>query len=366
MGFFALALSPFFSHAETFRPYGLTLDLEGQGAFGASSRLGFAPGAGAAFFADWRPVQLLSLGTGFTVNDYFASESFSTASWNLGGRLFPFPSDKRGEWYLQGTLGMNLETVTFDHEWPGGLHAMAGVGYRMAMNSGNALDLGIQYDFYSPIKTPMSAIGFKAGWTWLFGPDLIPESEDRTASMTPPASLTATPAPAVTIPVTVTPTGTPTAGATAFRAPTASSISTGSVTASQNPMANSTLSGTPLVAVAPVKHRVHHARKAPTPVPTPIETPTPVPDNFTTYTLSFGDKLDSIAIAFYGEGDLYPILVDANKATLGSPEGLKAGVVLRVPQGLTEADRAAARGKADSADYMLWEKSTAKSNSVLP
>jgi hypothetical protein len=72
MGFFALALSPFFSHAETFRPYGLTLDLEGQGAFGASSRLGFAPGAGAAFFADWRPVQLLSLGTGFTVNDYFA------------------------------------------------------------------------------------------------------------------------------------------------------------------------------------------------------------------------------------------------------------------------------------------------------
>ena len=327
-----LALLPAFAHAENFRPFGLTLDLEGQGAFGADSKLSFAPGAGAAFFADWRPVQLISLGTGFSFNDFSASESFTTASWNLGGRLFPFGSDKKGEWYLQGTLGMNLETATFDHEWPGSFHGTAGVGYRMAMGEGNALDLGAQYDLYSPLKVPMSAVGVKVGWTWLFGPQMVMENDAvKPAPASSAPKPVATPSPVVTLP------------------------------AAESPV---------ITLAPPKKHRLHRAPAQPTPSPTPIEPPTPTPapaaENSTTYTLVFGDNLDSIAIAFYGEGDLYPILVDANIMALRGPEGLKAGVVLKVPQGLTEEERAAARGKADLTNYLLWEKTTAKSTSASP
>ncbi len=305
--------------AQTFRPFGLSLDLNPQGAIGASGKLGFAPGVGGSLFADWRPVYLISLGTGFSYNTFSADSSFSTASWNLGGRLFPISFGKKAELYLQGTLGMNLMTATYEKEWPGSFHGTAGVGYRSYFNEGNALDLGVQYDLYSPLKSPMSAIGIKAGWTFLFGPDLQPAG----ASGQPETKPVAAPAPEPK--------------------PTPESV---------------TIQLTPVV-MAPRHHRPK-LKQVVEATPTPEFTATPTVLPYNTYTLSMGDKLGSIAIAFYGEADLYPLLVDANKKALVNPGGLKPGVVLRVPVDVSDLDKAGARGKANDDNYTIWE------NAVVP
>ena len=154
---------------ENDQQFSLTLDLTGLGVFSsASGGPGFAGGIGASAFGDWRPLPYLSLGTGLDFADYPGS-NWQTSSWNLGGRIFPLPADQRGEWYLQGTAGLDLLTASLQNRWPGNFHGTAGVGYRMFMGKGTALDLGVQYHFFSPIHTPLQAVGLKAGWTWFFG-----------------------------------------------------------------------------------------------------------------------------------------------------------------------------------------------------
>ena len=146
----------------------LSLDLLGDGAL-IPGGPAFSPGIGAALFGDWRPLPYLSFGTGFDFAFHGDEGSWTTASWDMGGRIFPLPATQSGEWYLQGTLGLNTVTDDLQHKWPQNFHGAAGPGYRFFVDSNNALDLGIQYDLFSPMATPIQAIGVKVGWTWLFG-----------------------------------------------------------------------------------------------------------------------------------------------------------------------------------------------------
>jgi len=61
-------------------------------------------------------------------------------------------------------------------------------------------------------------------------------------------------------------------------------------------------------------------------------------------------------VAFYGEENLFPLLVDANKDKVLSPGDLKPGVELLIPQGVSEAEKVSARLKADSPEYDAWKK----------
>jgi hypothetical protein len=179
-----------------------TASLDGllSGAFSsAPGGPGFSGGLGAAAFGDWRPVPFLSLGTGLDFTEH-PGGAWQTSSWSLGGRLFPLPMEKNGEWYLQGTAGLNLITDGLDKRWPGNFHGTAGPGYRLFMGKGTALDLGVQYDFFSPVHSPLQALGLKAGWTWLFGkvptppPTVSPLPSGPAAALSAPA--TAQPGPA--------------------------------------------------------------------------------------------------------------------------------------------------------------------------
>lgn len=145
-----------------------SLDLLGLGAFAPKGGPSLAGGLGAAAFGDWRPVPFLSLGTGLDFAGY-PGGNWATSSWSLGGRLFPLPMEKNGEWYLQATAGLNLATQTLKAEWPGNFHGTFGAGYRLFQGPSNALDFGLQYDFFSPVHLPLQALGLKVGWTWLFG-----------------------------------------------------------------------------------------------------------------------------------------------------------------------------------------------------
>jgi hypothetical protein len=279
----------------------------GDGAF-ARGEPSLLPGYGAVLFGDWRPLPYISLGTGFSFALHPDDGSWQTASWDLGGRIFPLGTSREGEWYLQGTLGLELANYTLQKKWPGIFHGTAGPGYRVFVNPGNALDLGAQYELFSPLHAPLQAVGVKAGWTFLFGtnpgqPPAAPVSEEAVS----------TPTPAVT-PV-----------------PTA-------------------------VPAPRVKKKTGKKKAVAQPTP-----PLPAPGAPLTYTWAQGDNLASIAEAYYESGDDYPLLVDANRSALGSPAGLKPGVQLIVPQGVSEADKASAAQKAGSEDYAPWKKVGAKS-----
>lgn len=166
---FLLAVNPGLGQAqEEPQQFSLSLDLLGDGAFAKDGPI-FSPGVGGSLFADWRPLPYISLGSGFDFTLHSDFGSWQTASWNLGGRLFPLGRGMSGEWYLQGTLGLNLITYGLKHTWPGNFHGIVGPGYRVFLDSGNALDFGTQYDFFSPKNNPLQAVGVKVGWTWLFG-----------------------------------------------------------------------------------------------------------------------------------------------------------------------------------------------------
>ncbi len=150
--------------------FGLSLDLTGQGAFG-NSKMGSSGGVGGALFADWRPIEYISLGVGFNYINFPGSESWQVGPVDLGGRLFPFGSGKDGEGYLQGGLGYNLITQTFNYMTPGYYHMYAGGGYRaFIFGPGMALDLGLQFNYYSRSTTssPLYDTGVKAGLACFF------------------------------------------------------------------------------------------------------------------------------------------------------------------------------------------------------
>lgn len=195
---FAVMLSvliPALGFAGEWRPqYSLSLDLLGTGAMAPAGGPSFSGGAGAQFFADWRPINALSLGTGLDFTDY-PGGSWQTSSWFLGGRLFPFGTEKDGEWYLQGTVGLNLVTQSLDNTWPGNFHGTVALDRRIFMGPGNALDLGAQYDLFTPISNPLQAVGVKVGWTLLFG-NTSGAAVTNAAPPTPMPAATPVPAPA--------------------------------------------------------------------------------------------------------------------------------------------------------------------------
>ncbi len=160
------------AQASTYSQYSLSLDLTGQGAFGSNANLGFAGGVGASAFGDWRPIEYISFGTGLSFTDFPGAKSWQVASWDVGGRLFPFGAGSNSEWYLQGGMGYNFVSHDLTSSTPGNFHANAMVGYRaFVLGPGMALDLGLKYDFYTPLLylPPLHDVGVKAGLTWFFG-----------------------------------------------------------------------------------------------------------------------------------------------------------------------------------------------------
>ncbi len=149
--------------------FSLNLDVTTHGAF-ASGGTAFSPGVGASAFAEWRPLDALSFGSGFGFSYHPDNPSWSLASWDMGGRLYPLGATPAGEWYLQCTAGLDLVTASLKDYWPGSFHGTGGVGYRSFLGPGNALDLGVQYELFSPLHDPLQAVGVKVGWVFLFGP----------------------------------------------------------------------------------------------------------------------------------------------------------------------------------------------------
>ncbi len=180
---------------------GLNLDLTGRGAYAGNGGPSLAGGAGLKAFGDVRPLDFLSIGTGFDFAEYPGNGSWQVLTWNLGVRIFPLSGmeqNKGTEWYLQGEAGLNLTGSTLEKHWPGTGLVELGMGFRsFVLGPGQALDFGAFYDFYTPFANPLQAVGIKAGMTWLFGQEAV-STPTPTATPTAVKTTSIKPTPALT------------------------------------------------------------------------------------------------------------------------------------------------------------------------
>jgi hypothetical protein len=154
----------------SYAPFSLSLGLSARGAYGGRAELVFAGGIGASLYGDWRPANWISLGTGLSYTEFPGDKSWQVATWDVGVKLLPFRRGTYGEWYFQGTLGWNLVRHTLDTMTPGSYHVGWGLGYRVFLGSGMALDLCPGYDLYTPFhEASLHSLSVKAGMTWFLG-----------------------------------------------------------------------------------------------------------------------------------------------------------------------------------------------------
>jgi hypothetical protein len=75
----------------------------------------------------------------------------------------------------------------------------------------------------------------------------------------------------------------------------------------------------------------NHGFKLPKPLPAPAPSPTPTPTT-KSYVVKSGDYLSKIAASFYGNGNLWPKIYDANRAVIGgNPNLIFPGQKLTIP-----------------------------------
>jgi hypothetical protein len=322
-------------------------------------------GIGAAAFLDWRPVRLISFGVGTEYFYYPSSPSFKVSSFDLGGRIFPF-STVEGEVYFQGGVGRN---IVLEYPTPGHYHGYAGIGYRKYLSGDTALDMGIQYDFFSPILTPSNGLGAKVGITFLFGRDSWPVpnanigAENFNSTGEYPAGSYYVWKPGDTL------------KSIAVRVLGAEGLYPALVDANRD-----LFSDTANLRVG-MKLRVPDANfsddelddiraKAISASYVRLEEyssrlPYEGQKNWKgarTYVWKEGDDLKSVASKLYDDEDLYPVLVDANKKRLIHPINLVPGVVLVVPAPPADIWVDSIHERAQQKDYYIWWKTVSESS----
>lgn len=148
--------------------FSLSADLLGKIAYSDQYVTPF-DGFGLSLFADYRFTPDLSLGLGLGFVEFPGVDGIQTSWVDLGGRFFPFEASRDGEVYLQGGFGMTPLMTVIPTHWQGRFHATVGLGYRFFMDKKQALDLGADYDIFSPRDTPLQNMGVKVGLTWFLG-----------------------------------------------------------------------------------------------------------------------------------------------------------------------------------------------------
>jgi hypothetical protein len=356
----------------TYSPYSLSLCATGHGAFTNNDTIPLSAGVGACVFGDWRPIEFLSFGTGFSYSNFPGDNSWQVFSWDLGGRLFPFGSGGAGEWYLQGGIGYNLvsHNLAKNGSYPGNYHATVGLGYRVMLGPGMALDLGPKYDFYTPLLhlPNINSFGVKAGITWLLGknqPMFVASATTQTASA--PTSQNEARVLGVPItkqelsaasqePVIVTPAMTVQASVQTPVVQASVATTAAKVEASVKQTAVKTEIATP--ALRGPKGRSNGPVAKTEAVASTAKAEEETVSGEMASTLSFkGHSLwDTAARAdIYGDPELYPLLVDANKAVLKPKQFVLApDTKLVFPKNPTQEMIAKARKDAWTAKYQQF------------
>ena len=341
--------------------FSLSLDALGQSVF-PNDWSQYALGIGGQAFLDWRPVQFISLGFGGQYGYFFynsvssSAPTFQLYTFDLAGRLFPTGTSRLGEFYLQGGVGLNLKAE------PGHYHGYAGLGWRQFIQKDFALDLGTQYDYYSPQAANLDGISAKLGFTFIFGRD--DWSEPQPAFV--PRARTFVVGAKWTGPSTYVWQKESSLRKVAFEVYGDESLYPLILDANKDlitkegfrpgiklriplpPATNDELDRVERLALTD-DHYLQLEEKSEGRLP---EAYTP---RVSAYTWKFGDDLPSVAQKLYGDEDLYPLLVDANYERLILPANLVPGKILRVPKLPSEDVLSEIRQKASTGErYLFW------------
>ncbi|HVZ80640.1 MAG TPA: hypothetical protein VHE12_07555 [bacterium] len=357
----ALILAPLSLRAEEpTDQISLSIDAVGQGFYffnGQNKPADPQWGLGGSAFLDYRFLKVLSLGFG---TDYLFSpdnKSISLMSVDAAGRIFPMVLDG-GEVYLQGGVGYNVNNGIRTH---GHFHGYAGLGYRHFLDKGLALDMGLQYDFWSPILAPSSGVGAKLGLTFLFGKDRWPSDIthkiplDLGKGSDQPGTYIWKPG--------------DTLKKIAVRQLGAEGLYPAIVDVNPDLFAHVSLLKVGSEIRMPTGHftdeeldkfsaealseryiRLYHVTAH---LPYPHRPDWKGPK---AYRWKVGDDMRSVASKLYDDEDLYPILVDANEEALIHPVNLVPGVVLKVPAPPSDEWLDYIHDEAWERGYYIWWK----------
>jgi len=128
-----------------------------------------AVGVGSYLFGDIQITPWMSWGLGVGYTSYFTKPTNASASiLDVGGRLFPFKAGPKGQFYLQGGVGIMPSNTGID---PSGakVHGTAGLGYRLKAKGNMSVDFGLDYNVYSPRTAPTQDAELRVGLAWAFG-----------------------------------------------------------------------------------------------------------------------------------------------------------------------------------------------------
>lgn len=358
----ALALFPLAVMAgEPTDQISISLDAVGQGFFffnGNGNPANSQFGLGGTAFVDYRFLKALSLGFG---GEYLLNpnNTISLASLDLGGRIFPVVLD-RGEIYLLGGLGYN---VVRNVPHPGHYHGYAGLGYRHFLDKNLALDLGIQYDFWSPILAPNSGVGVRLGMTFLFGKERWSSDEIRKASVDA-GGWSSNPLPGTYVwkpGDSLKKIAARELGAEGLF-PSIVDANPGIFSDLSNlkvgmeirmPANNFTDAQIEQFTAEALSDKYRRLDRHTSHLPYPHDPRWKGPK---TYRWQVGDSMPSVASKLYDDEDLYPILVDANEERLIHPVNLIPGVILKVPPPPSEEWLDYIHQEAwDKAYYQWWK-----------
>jgi hypothetical protein len=148
--------------------------LDGQYSRRLSGFLGHDNGLGASWLLEWQPVEFFSIGAGMDALFYFGMntpDNFVVESINLAGRFIFNPGNPLTAYMLVGG-GLNPKLVrkTALHSWDGDFRLMGGPGVWCFLSPQTALDLGLLFDYdnnTAPID-PINALTVRVGLSFFF------------------------------------------------------------------------------------------------------------------------------------------------------------------------------------------------------
>jgi outer membrane protein OmpA-like peptidoglycan-associated protein len=182
------------------RPGELSLSLDALGdAVLAPSNSPWSLGLGASAGLNYRfpDVSFLALGLNLGFNEFPGGTDMQTSWLDLDARLYPFEAASNGEWYLEAGAGPTLLGGVLPNHWAGQYHGNVGIGYLLPIGGNQALDLGLDYDYFNPFNNPLEDVTAKIGICWnLDEAPVQPQTKSEvTAESTTVTSPEATPEP---------------------------------------------------------------------------------------------------------------------------------------------------------------------------
>jgi hypothetical protein len=361
--------------------YTITVDAVGQMFFHSVSLkpgpFNTYTGLGGQFFADYRPFQEVSFGLGADYISY-SGLSLTVQTFELGGRIYPAGYSNTGEFFLQGGLGLNLNPFYYvpSNGYMGHYYGNAGLGYRFAINNGLSFDLGAQYDYYSPYAFNSNGVRLKAGLTFGFGP--APSRTLMMANASPSSGPSYTPT--WKLEPRITWNANDTLGALAEKMYGDADLYPLIVDANTNLFREGNAfkpGATWVIPALPPDERALDAIRQKAMEERGYVHLEDLSEAASSgwgedwkgpkhYTWKEGDNLPDVADKLYGDEDLYPLLVDANKDRLVHPANLRPGVVLIVPKPqVDQIDKIHEEVWFNKDPYVWWKTVSYRNNSAI-